>query len=99
MSSYYAMATDGIDLGNYEGDLYYFPVRFRPDAPRPADVPTLQRRFDTVDIEGTSRLVDALLIWGSVPPSVQASEGFRRAFSSGLLSIFVSTRREAPAAP
>jgi len=95
VNSYYAMATDGIDLGKYEADLYYFPVRF---APTRRDPPTLQRRFDTVDMEETSRLVDALLIWGSVPASVQASVGFHRAFSSGLLSIFVSTKREAPAA-
>jgi len=98
-SSYYAMATDGIDLGNYEADLYYFPVRFRADAPRPADVPTLQRRFDTLDLERAARLVDALLVWGAVPVAVEGSPAFRRLGGDPPLSIFLSTRRPLPAAP
>jgi hypothetical protein len=92
-SSYYALATDGIDLGNYEADLYYFPVRFRPDAPRPADVPTLQRRFETVDTGSAAELVDALLIWGAVPQAVERSAAFTRSFADGPLSLFVSARR------
>ena len=94
--SYYALATNGIDLGNYEADLYYFPVRFRRDTARPADVPTLQRRFDSVDLRAAAELVDVLLIWGAVPPSVARSDAFARSFEDGPLSLFVSRRRMGP---
>lgn len=59
--AYYALRSRLLNFSNYEAELPYFPVRFRPGAPRPAAVEIIGGgRYDA---EKWASLVDYVITW------------------------------------
>ena len=58
-----------VNLGNYEVQFDYFPIRFKPDFETPTDekewVQTVHWRAEKIDLCDYADNVDFLLLWGT----------------------------------
>lgn len=67
--NYYCLDNGCINLGNYEVQFDYFPIRFKPDFETPVDekewVQTVHWRSEEIDLCDYSDNVDYLLLWGT----------------------------------
>lgn len=76
---YYAAATEGIDLGDYEGDTGYFPLDFRPSQrvgiERPDPIALLRRPDDFSPARYAGR-VDYIVTW-CMPPNAAVAARLR----------------------
>ena len=68
-ANYYCLDNGCINLGNYEVQFDYFPIRFKPDFETPTDekewVQTVHWGVERIDLCGYADNVDYLLLWGS----------------------------------
>lgn len=68
-ANYYCLDNGCINLGNYEVQFDYFPIRFKPDFETPTDekewVQTVHWRVERIDLCNYADNVDYLLLWGT----------------------------------
>jgi len=103
-SNYYCMDNGNINLSNYEAELKYFPVRFRPEFKRPA-VFEVDLHPDGLDYRELSSYVTRIVAFGESPEVLsRVEEYFELVLHEGRLRIFRprqfrSANPEAPASP
>lgn len=68
-ANYYCLDNGCINLGNYEVQFDYFPIRFNPEFETPTDekewVQTVHWSPEKIDLCGYAENVDYLLLWGT----------------------------------
>ena len=98
-ANYYCLDNGCINLGNYEVQFDYFPIRFKPDFETPIDekewVQTVHWRAEKIDLCDYADNVDYLLLWGT-PNKEKVAEEIDRCYtlisSEGRLKLFRGTR-------
>jgi len=63
--AYYALRARLVDLCNYEAELPYFPVQFRPPAPRPPAAEIIEGYM--YDVDECASTVDYIIAWDMDP--------------------------------
>ena len=98
-ANYYCLDNGCINLGNYEVQFDYFPIRFKPDFETPTDekewVQTVHWRSEKIDLCGYADNVDYLLLWGT-PDEEKVVEEIDKCYtlieSKGILKLYKGTR-------
>ena len=98
-ANYYCLDNGCINLGNYEVQFDYFPVRFTSNFETPTPekewVQTVHWRAEEIDLCGYADNVDYLLLWGTPdePTVAQAIEAcYTLIASEGKLKLFKGAR-------
>ena len=87
---YFAASANQIDFGNYEGELDYFAVDFRPTVMRPR---FYGKPLELADYGDVARKVDALLVWGASPNALAADGACRNAYECSHAQVYLSNTR------
>ena len=98
-ANYYCLDNGCINLGNYEVQFDYFPIRFKSDFETPTQekewVQTVHWRAEEIDLCGYADNVDYLLLWGT-PDEPIVAEAIEACYtliaSEGKLKLFKGTR-------
>lgn len=98
-ANYYCLDNGCINLGNYEVQFDYFPIRFKPDFETPTDekewVQTVHWRSEKIDLCDYADNVDYLLLWGT-PDEEKVAEEIDRCYtlveSKGRLKLYKGMR-------
>jgi len=96
-ANYYCLDNGGINLGNYEVQFDYFPIKFKKSFQPPVQkkewVQTIHWRPCDIDICGYSNNIDYLIIWGK--PDKTTDKAARKCYNliaeKGRLKIFKPT--------
>lgn len=98
-ANYYCLDNGCINLGNYEVQFDYFPIRFKADFETPTQekewVQTVHWRSEEIDLCGYADNVDYLLLWGTpgAPTVAHAIEAcYTLVASEGKLKLFKGSR-------
>lgn len=83
-ANYYCLDNGCINLGNYEVQFDYFPIRFKPDFETPIDekewVQTVHWAAEKIDLCAYADKVDYLLLWGT-PDKEKVAEEIDRCYT------------------
>lgn len=98
-ANYYCLDNGCINLGNYEVQFDYFPIRFKSDFETPTQekewVQTVHWRAEEIDLCDYADNVDYLLLWGT-PDEPIVAEAIEACYtliaSEGKLKLFKGTR-------
>lgn len=97
-ANYYCIDNGGINLGNYEVQFDYFPIKFKESFQPPIQkkewVQTIHWRPEEIDICGYSNNIDYLLIWGNPDETIASSvqKCYSLITSNGRLKIYKPNR-------
>ena len=98
-ANYYCLDNGCINLGNYEVQFDYFPIRFKPKFETPIDekewVQIVHWAPEEIDLCGYADNVDYLLLWGK-PEEEKVAEEIDRCYTlietEGRLKLYKGTR-------
>ena len=98
-ANYYCLDNGGINLGNYEVQFDYFPIRFKADFETPVQakewVQIVHWQPEEIDLCGYADNVDYLLLWGTPDEPVVAAAieaCYTLIAAEGTLKLFRGTR-------